>query len=268
MDWATTTNVLLTLLDWKDQDTLPVTLSQIRSASEELLEAMGDLQDDIKELTLDLQERDKQLAEATATIKRLQERPRGRATTGQAYHQFQYEARRTTGACTRCGSTGHFHATCPQRNPLTPGPSKGATLTTDTEPKTRAPPTPTESPTTTEIKSRTTPTPPTNTLMPRLRAAPTSTTDQQQGGYRRHTEPFTTEQQDEPQTTTLTLTLSALALSAMEESRLDGNHIVIRCSLGKEPHDITEQALCDTGATGFAFIDEAIARQHNFPKFE
>ena len=49
---------------------------------------------------------------------------------------------------------------------------------------------------------------------------------------------------------------------------MDGNHIVIKCSLGKEPHDIIEQALCDTGTTGFAFIDEAFARQHNFPKFD
>ena len=100
MDWATATNVLLTLLNWEGQDPLPVTLSQIRSASEELLEAMGDLQDDIKELTLDLQERDKELVDATARIKRLQGRPRGQATTGQAYHQSQYEARHATGACT------------------------------------------------------------------------------------------------------------------------------------------------------------------------
>ena len=66
---------------------------------------------------------------------------------------------------------------------------------------------------------------------------------------------------------TPTLRLSALALSAREESRLDGTHIVIRCSLDKEPR-ITELAMCDTGATGFAFINEAFARQHNFPKFE
>ena len=120
MHWATATNVLRTLLNWEGKDIVPVTLSQIRSASEELLEAMGDLQDDIKELTLNFQERDKQLTDATATIKRLQDRPMGQATIGQAYHQSQYEARRATGVCTTCGGIGHFHATCPQRNPLTP----------------------------------------------------------------------------------------------------------------------------------------------------
>ena len=81
-------------------------------------------------------------------------------------------------------------------------------------------------------------------------------------------EPLTTEQHNETQGTTPTFKLSALALSAREESRLNGNYITIKCSLGKEPRNITEQALCDTVATGFAFIDEAFAREYNFPKFE
>ena len=49
---------------------------------------------------------------------------------------------------------------------------------------------------------------------------------------------------------------------------MEGNHIVINWSIGTEPHYITEQALCDTGATGFAFIDKAFTRHHNLPKFE
>ena len=43
MDWATATNVLCTLLDWEGKDTPPVTLSHIRSAIKESMEAMGDL---------------------------------------------------------------------------------------------------------------------------------------------------------------------------------------------------------------------------------
>ena len=48
-------------------------------------------------------------------------------------------------------------------------------------------------------------------------------------------------------------------MSAAEESKLDGNHIVVKCSL--RMHDpIIETALCDTGATGYAFTDENFAR--------
>ena len=49
---------------------------------------------------------------------------------------------------------------------------------------------------------------------------------------------------------------------------MEGNHIVIKCCIGQELHGTMEPALCDTGATGFAFIDEAFTQQHNFPKFE
>ena len=56
-------------------------------------------------------------------------------------------------------------------------------------------------------------------------------------------------------------------MSAEEESKLDGHHIVVKCSLSK--HDpIIETALCDTGATGYVFKDEHFARQHNLPKYE
>ena len=56
-------------------------------------------------------------------------------------------------------------------------------------------------------------------------------------------------------------------MSGAEESKLDGNHIVVKCSLRR--HDpIIETALWDTGATGYAFIDENLARQHNLPRYE
>ena len=71
MDWATGQATLFTLLNWTGEDTLPVTLSEIRLASEELLECIGDLQEDIKELTLDLQARNQQLTNAKSMIARL-----------------------------------------------------------------------------------------------------------------------------------------------------------------------------------------------------
>ena len=89
-----------------------MTLSQIRMASEELLETMDHLQEDIKGLTLDLQNCHNQLATATATITWLQEQTPHpvKATTGHSYHRAQFEARRDSGCCTRCGGTGHFRA--------------------------------------------------------------------------------------------------------------------------------------------------------------
>ena len=56
-------------------------------------------------------------------------------------------------------------------------------------------------------------------------------------------------------------------MSAAEESKLAGNHIVVKCSLRK--HDpIIETALCDTGATGYAIRDENFGGQHNSSKYE
>ena len=56
-------------------------------------------------------------------------------------------------------------------------------------------------------------------------------------------------------------------MSAAVESKLDGNHIVVRWFLRK--HDpIIETALCDTGATRYAFIDDNFPCQNNLPKHE
>ena len=56
-------------------------------------------------------------------------------------------------------------------------------------------------------------------------------------------------------------------MSAAEESKLDRNHIVVKSSLRR--HDpIIETALCDIGATGYAFINENFARQHNLARYE
>ena len=63
------------------------------------------------------------------------------------------------------------------------------------------------------------------------------------------------------------LKLSRVTMSAAEESRLDGNRIVLKCCLRKH-NSIIETALCDTGATGNASMDENFARQYNLPKYE
>ena len=63
------------------------------------------------------------------------------------------------------------------------------------------------------------------------------------------------------------LTLSGVTMSAAAELQLDGNHIVVKCSLRRH-NPIIETALCDTGATGYAFIDENFPRQHNLQKYK
>ena len=63
------------------------------------------------------------------------------------------------------------------------------------------------------------------------------------------------------------LKLLGVAMSAAEESKLNGTHIVVKCSLRR--HDlIIEKAPCDTGAIGYAFMDENFACQHNLPRYE
>lgn len=51
----------------------------------------------------------------------------------------------------------------------------------------------------------------------------------------------------------------------MEESSLDGSHLVISCTLSNNENIIHTHALIDTGASGYAFIDENFARHHKIP---
>jgi hypothetical protein len=53
----------------------------------------------------------------------------------------------------------------------------------------------------------------------------------------------------------------------MKEDQLDGNHLVVKCSLQGTTGPIESRALIDCGATGYAFIDEEFVRQHNLPKY-
>ena len=56
-------------------------------------------------------------------------------------------------------------------------------------------------------------------------------------------------------------------MSVAEESKLDGNHIIVKRLLRKY-NPIIETALCDTAGSGYAFIDENFARQHKPPKYK
>ena len=56
-------------------------------------------------------------------------------------------------------------------------------------------------------------------------------------------------------------------MSDEEESKLDRNHFVVKYSLRKH-NPILETAVCHSGATGYAFIDEIFAHQYNLPKYK
>ena len=172
MDWATATNILLTLIDWDGEDRLTVTLSEIRQASEELLETLSSLEDEKWELEQDLDHSVEELQQANSTIRCLQERPVAKITTGHRYHQNQFEVRRASGCCTKCGETGHLRAACPQQNPPTPGPR---TKATPIEPKPTLKATPTPTPTGPKITPGDT----------HMTATSTNIADPQQGEYRR-----------------------------------------------------------------------------------
>ena len=61
--------------------------------------------------------------------------------------------------------------------------------------------------------------------------------------------------------------LSAFALADTEPYgvSLEGQHLVITCTITTESLPISTVALIDCGATGFAFIDESFAQRHNLP---
>ena len=59
----------------------------------------------------------------------------------------------------------------------------------------------------------------------------------------------------------------SLQSDAKEES-LDKNHIVISTQIQDKSSLISTHTLVDCGATGFAFIDEEFACNHNFPLFK
>ena len=48
-------------------------------------------------------------------------------------------------------------------------------------------------------------------------------------------------------------------------ARLDGHHLIIKCTIEDPPRRLDTHSLIDCGASGFAFIDKDFAQQHNFP---
>ena len=56
--------------------------------------------------------------------------------------------------------------------------------------------------------------------------------------------------------------------SNIKEESLDGNHIVISTQIQDESSLISTHAFVDCGVTGFTFIDEKFACDHNFPLFK
>ena len=63
------------------------------------------------------------------------------------------------------------------------------------------------------------------------------------------------------------LALSGLSLDDMENG-VEANHLVMACTIVENHNEIRSNALIDSGASGYAFIDKGFAECHNFPLFE
>ena len=64
----------------------------------------------------------------------------------------------------------------------------------------------------------------------------------------------------------LTIGSCALSEKAVEERKLEGDHLVVASQHARDSSSaISSHALIDNGATGFAFMDEDFARRHQFP---
>ena len=67
--------------------------------------------------------------------------------------------------------------------------------------------------------------------------------------------------------TTLAPAFRISASSFLDESLLDGRHLVVKCTLGSE-RPIDTDALTNCGASGYSFIDEQFVCQHNLPRYQ
>jgi predicted aspartyl protease len=54
--------------------------------------------------------------------------------------------------------------------------------------------------------------------------------------------------------------------AAIEEGSMDGNHLVVTCTLSLNHKEISTYALIDCGATGYAFIDQDFANHHQLSR--
>jgi hypothetical protein len=64
------------------------------------------------------------------------------------------------------------------------------------------------------------------------------------------------------------LYVSASSLSNKQESELDGNHLIVPCTLSDHDLRIDTHALIDCRCTGYSFMNDEFARQHNFPRYQ
>lgn len=72
---------------------------------------------------------------------------------------------------------------------------------------------------------------------------------------------------DAPPITNLPL-LCFSAFSSPGEGILEGNHLVVYCSITSGKNKIVSYALLDCAAMGFAFVHEQFASQHNLPRYQ
>jgi predicted aspartyl protease len=48
---------------------------------------------------------------------------------------------------------------------------------------------------------------------------------------------------------------------------MDGEHLVVNCTIDDQGNEIRSHALIDSGATGFAFVDEEFAISRGLPMY-
>jgi len=65
----------------------------------------------------------------------------------------------------------------------------------------------------------------------------------------------------------LCLQLTAVVGRGVEECELEVQHLFVAATLRNGDHSIQTSTMIDTGATGFAFIDENFILQYNFPHY-
>jgi predicted aspartyl protease len=66
-------------------------------------------------------------------------------------------------------------------------------------------------------------------------------------------------------TNIFSISSSAVKDVAIKEGSMDGNHLVVTCTLSLDSKEIPTHTLIDCGATGYAFIDQDFANHHHLP---
>jgi predicted aspartyl protease len=64
-------------------------------------------------------------------------------------------------------------------------------------------------------------------------------------------------------TNIFSISSSAVKDIAIKEGSMDGNHLVVICTLSLNSKEIPTHTLIDCGATGYAFIDQDFVNHHH-----